>query len=157
MLVNSPPPDVIIQSLLTLVQVIAWCLRTPSHNLISVSLLSTISGRKHCGTVVVGMLLMIFIIAITNNWKFWFIITATMHRKFSWWLAMCLTPSHYLNQCWLIILQLYEKKKSVKFESKHIKMPWRYQPFCLGHDMLLTHCGWVMIYGDIVMGQLWLR
>ena len=63
---------------------------------------------------------------------------------FRQWLVACSAPSHYLNQCWLIVNWTIRNKTSVKFEWKqntfysrkciwNCRLP-KWQPFYPGGD-----------------------
>ena len=83
-------------------------------------------------------------------------------------MACCLTtPSHYPNQCWLLINELcsihltiiLHDVLKISFNKMSLKITLLQ---LLSHlpginDYELTHCGLVTPHGDINLGQHWLR
>ena len=43
------------------------------------------------------------------------------HDRPKWWLVAGSSPSHYLNQCWLLVKKTHKKNTSVKFVSNYYK------------------------------------
>ena len=66
------------------------------------------------------------------------------HHWFRWCLITYSAPSHYLNQCWVIVnwslmskLQFLIKIQNISFTKMHLTMSYvKCQPFCPGGDEL---------------------
>ena len=43
------------------------------------------------------------------------------HHCFQWWLVTCSAPSHYLNQCWIIIIYITIIRSKIQWNSKQIQ------------------------------------
>ena len=60
------------------------------------------------------------------------------HHWFRWWLGACWAPSHYMNQCWLIVIldltnrtEILIKVQNYYFKDIHFKMlSTKRRPFC---------------------------
>ena len=60
------------------------------------------------------------------------------HHWFRWYLGACLLPSHYLNQCWLIVKWTNILQWNFFYKKIHLQIVCKMLTICSGCDVL-TH------------------
>ena len=89
-------------------------------------------------------------------------VTKQGHHWFRYWLVAWSAPSHYLNQCWIIvnwtlsnIFQWNLNQNTTIFieENAFENVIWKWRPFCLGFSVLEKYWGMVVQMGTIGWGS----
>ena len=121
----------------TLVQVMAWCCQATSHYL-GQCWPRSMSPNGITRPQWVDSFPLVLHICIGELGHHWF-------RQ---WCVACSAPSHYLNQCWLIVNWTPGKKFSVKFESEfyHFLSRKFIRRCCLPNGGHLSKGRWVNWY-----------